>query len=158
MPDNFWGVGDPIEALACLTLLAVLVGMILLLAALCRWAFCPEAEVIRGSYVSVTPEKVEEGAAEVSENATADPVSSAAAEWDRATKGRVEDVITEVRKNWGGGRRAEGGGVHGSPGKGTGRGGGRIGRERRRFLRVQGSVVDGDVLERLSSNRGGSRG
>ena len=147
--DGFWGVGDPTEALACLTLLAALVGMILLLAALCRRAFCPEAEVIAGSYVSVTSEKVEEGAAEVGEDATADPVSNAAAEWDRVKKGRVEGVITEVRKNLGGGRRVEGGGVQGGPGKVTGRGGGRIGRERRRFLRAQSSMMGGGVPEGL---------
>ena len=146
--DIFRDVGDLTEALACLTLLAVLIGIILLLAALCRRALCPEDEVVSGSRMSVVPEEVKEGAAEANEIVPADPVSNAAAEWDRAGKTRIESVITEV-KSWGGGRRAEVGGVHGGPGKGTGRGGGRIGRERRRFIRVQGNVISGGVPEKL---------
>ena len=99
--------------------------------------------------MSVTPVVVEEGGTEASGGVIADPVSSAAAEWDRAANGRVEGVITEVRKDWGGARGAEGGGAHGGPGRGTGRGGGRIGRKGRRFLGGRSSVMGGDDSEGL---------
>ena len=75
-----WDIGDPTETLACLTLLAALVGIILILGALCRRTCCPEN--VAGSYVSVMLEggNIEE-TEEASGGVVTDPVTDAAAEW-----------------------------------------------------------------------------
>ena len=91
--------------------MAALVGIALILGALCKRTCCPGD--IAGSYVSVVSEGADvEEANEASGGAVTDPVTDAVARWARAEKVRVEGFISEVGKNPGGTQESEEKGAH----------------------------------------------
>ena len=94
-------IGDPSEVLVYLVLMVVMVGVILMVGALCRKVCCPED--VGGSYVSVM---LEGGAGGVASQAcgdtVSDPVTDAAADWVR-----VEDSTTEAKEGPGGTQESE---------------------------------------------------